>query len=68
MVFEKINSATIVPENNFYPVLLKEVLSIISSKWWHFIDCTFGGGILKKNITVSKNKVIADRDQKKINS
>ena len=61
-------SATIVPENNLhYPVLLKEVLSIISPQnGGTFIDCTFGqGGYTKKILQFPKTKVIAfDRDQK----
>ncbi len=61
-------SATIVPENNLhFPVLLKEVLSIISPQdGGTFIDCTFGhGGYTKKILEFPKTKVIAfDRDQK----
>ena len=61
-------SATIVPKNNLhYPVLLKEVLSIISPQnGGTFIDCTFGqGGYSKKILQFPKTKVIAfDRDQK----
>ena len=61
-------SATIVPKNNLhYPVLLKEVLSIISPQnGGTFIDCTFGqGGYSKKILEFPKVKVIAfDRDQK----
>ena len=61
-------SATFVPENNLhYPVLLKEVLSIISPQnGGTFIDCTFGqGGYSKKILEFPKAKVIAfDRDQK----
>ena len=61
-------SATIVPENNLhYPVLVKEVLSIISPQnGGTFIDCTFGqGGYSKKILQFPKAKVIAfDRDQK----
>ena len=61
-------SATFVPENNLhYPVLLKEVLSIISPQnGGTFIDCTFGqGGYSKKILQFPKAKVIAfDRDQK----
>ena len=51
-------SATIVPKNNLhYPVLLKEVLSIISPQnGGTFIDCTFGQGGYSKNIRVSKSK------------
>ena len=60
-------SATIVPENNLhYPVLLKEVLSIISPQnGGTFIDCTFGqGGYSRKILQFPKTKVIAfDRDQ-----
>ena len=61
-------SATIVSENNLhYPVLLKEVLSIISPQnGGTFIDCTFGqGGYSKKILEFPKTKVIAfDRDHK----
>ena len=61
-------SATIVPENDLHqPVLLKEVLSIISPQnGGTFIDCTFGqGGYSKKILQFPKTKVIAfDRDQK----
>ena len=61
-------SATIVPENNLHhPVLLKEVLSIISPQnGGTFIDCTFGqGGYSKKILQFPNAKVIAfDRDQK----
>ena len=59
-------SATIVPENNLhYPVLLKEVLSIISPQnGGTFIDCTFGQGSYSEKILEFPNtKVIAfDRD------
>jgi len=61
-------SATILPENNLhYPVLLKEVLSIISPQnGGTFIDCTFGqGGYSRKLLENPKVKVIAfDRDKK----
>ena len=61
-------SAIIVSDKNFhYPVLLKEVLSIISPQnGGTFIDCTFGqGGYSKKILQFPKTKVIAfDRDQK----
>ncbi len=61
-------SATIVLEKNLhYPVLLKEILSIISPQnGGTFIDCTFGqGGYSKKILQFPKTKVIAfDRDQK----
>ena len=53
-------SATIVPENNLhYPVLLKEVLSIISPQnGGTFIDCTFGqGGYSKKYYSFQKQKL-----------
>ena len=60
-------NATIVPENNLhYPVLLNEVLSIISPQnGGTFIDCTFGqGGYSRKILQFPKTKVIAfDRDQ-----
>ncbi len=61
-------SATILPENKLhYPVLLKEVLSIISPQnGGTFIDCTFGqGGYTRKILEFPKTKVIAfDRDKK----
>ena len=61
-------SATIVSEDSIhFPVLLKEVLSIISPQnGGTFIDCTFGqGGYSKKILQFPKAKVIAfDRDQK----
>ncbi len=61
-------STTILPENKLhYPVLLKEVLSIISPQsGGTFIDCTFGqGGYSRKLLEYPKVKVIAfDRDQK----
>ena len=61
-------SATIVSENNLhFPVLLNEVLSIISPQdGGTFIDCTFGqGGYTKKILEFPKTRVIAfDRDQK----
>ena len=50
-----------------YPVLLKEIISIISPQYGGtFIDCTFGqGGYTKKILEYPKTKVIAfDRDQK----
>ena len=52
---------------NHYPVLLDEILSIISPQnGGTFIDCTFGqGGYSKKILQFPKAKVIAfDRDQK----
>ncbi len=61
-------SATILPENNLHhPVLLKEVLSIISPQnGGTFIDCTFGqGGYTQKILEFPETKVIAfDRDNK----
>ena len=48
-----------------YPVLLKEIISIISPQYGGtFIDCTFGqGGYTKKILEFKKTKVIAlDRD------
>ncbi|MDC1050404.1 16S rRNA (cytosine(1402)-N(4))-methyltransferase [bacterium] len=58
--------ATIVPEvQKHYPVLLKEIISIISPQYGGtFIDCTFGqGGYSKKILEFEKTKVIAlDRD------
>ena len=64
-------SATILPEKSLhYPVLLKEVLSIISPQnGGTFIDCTFGqGGYTKKILEFPNTKVIAlDRDIKSKN-
>ena len=58
--------ATIIPDpKKHYPVLLKELISIISPQYGGtFIDCTFGqGGYTKKFLDFPKTKVIAlDRD------
>ena len=58
--------ATIVPEvQKHYPVLLKEIISIVSPQYGGtFIDCTFGqGGYTKKILSYKSTKVIAlDRD------
>jgi len=58
--------ATIVPKvQKHYPVLLKEIISIISPQYGgSFIDCTFGqGGYSKKILEFENTKVIAlDRD------
>ncbi|MDC0445205.1 16S rRNA (cytosine(1402)-N(4))-methyltransferase RsmH [Candidatus Pelagibacter sp.] len=58
--------ATIVTEvQKHYPVLLKEIISIISPQYGGtFIDCTFGqGGYSKKILEFENTKVIAlDRD------
>jgi len=59
-------SATIKLENKHFPVLLKELISIISPLYGGtFLDCTFGqGGYSKKILEKKINKVIAiDRDQ-----
>ena len=56
MVFEKINECHYLPEKNLhYPVLLSEVINIITPQnGGTFIDCTFGqGGYSKKNIRIS---------------
>ena len=59
-------NATIFPEKkNHYPVLLNEIISIITPQYGGtFIDCTFGqGGYTKKILEFTKTKVIAlDRD------
>ena len=58
-------SATIKLENKHFPVLLKELVSIISPLYGGtFLDCTFGqGGYSKKILEKKNNKVIAiDRD------
>ena len=59
--------ATIVPKmQKHYPVLLKEIISVISPQHGGtFIDCTFGqGGYTKKILDFEKTNVIAlDRDK-----
>ena len=64
-------SATIASDENLhYPVLLNEVLSIISPQnGGTFIDCTFGqGGYTEKILEFPNTKVIAfDRDSKSKN-
>ena len=61
-------NATILPEKKrHYPVLLDEIISIITPQYGGtFIDCTFGqGGYTKKILEYPKSKVIAlDRDEK----
>ena len=58
--------ATIVQDKTkHYPVLLKEIISIISPQYGGtFIDCTFGqGGYTREILKFSNTKVIAiDRD------
>ena len=58
--------ATIIPDvRNHYPVLLSELISIITPQYGGtFIDCTFGqGGYTKKILTFPDTKVIGiDRD------
>ena len=58
--------ATIIPDvRNHYPVLLSELISIITPQYGGtFIDCTFGqGGYTKKILGFSDTKVIGlDRD------
>ena len=59
-------NATINLENKHFPVLLNELISIISPLYGGtFIDCTFGqGGYSKKILENKKNKIIAiDRDK-----
>ena len=60
-------NATILPEKEkHYPVLLNEIISIITPQYGGtFIDCTFGqGGYSKKILEYPKSKVIAiDRDK-----
>ena len=58
-------NAIIFPEKKHYPVLLNEIISIITPQYGGtFIDCTFGqGGYTKKILEYPKTKVIAlDRD------
>ncbi len=57
--------ATIISEKKHFPVLLNELISIISPLYGGtFIDCTFGqGGYSKEILKFNKNKIIAfDRD------
>jgi len=58
--------ATIIPDvRNHYPVLLNEIISIITPQYGGtFIDCTFGqGGYTRKILNFERTKVIAlDRD------
>ena len=74
MVFEKNMCATILPEKHMhYPVLLNEIISIISPQYGGtFIDCTFGqGGYSSKILEFAGTKVIAidrDKDSLKIGS
>jgi len=59
-------SAIIKLENKHFPVLLKELTSIISPLYGGtFLDCTFGqGGYSKKILEKKNNNIIAiDRDQ-----
>tara|TARA_B100000900_G_scaffold412337_1_gene433909 strand:+ start:22 stop:1032 length:1011 start_codon:yes stop_codon:yes gene_type:complete len=64
--------ATIVPKvHKHYPVLLKEIISVISPQHGGtFIDCTFGqGGYSKKILEFENTKVIAldrDKDSEKV--
>ena len=64
--------ATIIPDvKKHYPVLLNELVSIITPQYGGtFIDCTLGqGGYAKKILEFSNTKVIAldrDKDTKKI--
>ena len=56
-------NATILPEKEkHYPVLLNEIVSIITPQYGGtFIDCTFGqGGYTEKILEYSKSKVIAN--------
>ena len=59
-------NATIKLEKKHFPVLLKELISIVSPLYGGtFIDCTFGqGGYSKKILENKNNSVIAiDRDK-----
>ena len=62
-------NATINLENKHFPVLLNELISIISPLYGGtFIDCTFGqGGYSEKILEYKKNNIIAlDRDKEVI--
>ena len=59
-------NATIKLEKKHFPVLLKELISIISPHYGGtFIDCTFGqGGYSEKILEIKQNNIIAlDRDK-----
>ena len=59
-------NATINLENKHFPVLLNELISIISPLYGGtFLDCTFGqGGYSEKILNYSNTKIIAlDRDE-----
>ena len=62
--------ATIIPDvRSHYPVLLSEIISIITPQYGGtFIDCTFGqGGYTKKILSFSETKVVGlDRDVESI--
>jgi 16S rRNA (cytosine1402-N4)-methyltransferase len=62
--------ATIIPDvRSHYPVLLNEIISIITPQYGGtFIDCTFGqGGYTKKILNFKNTKVIAlDRDSESL--
>ena len=64
--------ATIVPKvQKHYPVLLKEIISVISPQHGGtFIDCTFGQGGYSQKILENKNNSIfaIDRDQNSVNT
>ena len=62
-------NATIFPEKKHYPVLLNEIISIITPQYGGtFIDSTFGqGGYSKEILKNPKSKVIAiDRDSESL--
>ncbi len=64
-------NATINLENKHFPVLLNELISIISPLYGGtFIDCTFGqGGYSKKILEDNKNNIVAlDRDKDVLNN
>ena len=64
-------NATINLEKNHFPVLLNELISIISPLYGGtFIDCTFGqGGYSEKILENKQNNIIAlDRDKDVLNS
>ncbi len=64
-------NATINLENKHFPVLLNELISIISPLYGGtFIDCTFGqGGYSEKILENKKNNIIAlDRDKDVLNN
>ena len=65
MIFNKINECYHKIGKKHFPVLLNELINIISLYGGTFIDCTFGnGGYSQEILKHQSNKVISiDRDE-----